>query len=301
MSTRIIVHGGAGEIPIEDCEAHLSGCRTAAAVGWEVLRSGDSALDAVEAAVTVLEDDPVFDAGRGSYLNTDGHVEMDAIIMDGHDLNLGAIVGVRTVRYPISLARHVMESTPHNMFAGPGAEALANGFGLERCEPAWFVTPYTRRVWEEGHAKTTQFGTVGCVARDRDGNIATGTSTGGIRNKITGRIGDSPLVGCGAYADNNAAGVSASGQGEAIMKVVLSKTACELVLAGMSAQAAAQAAIKTLRDRTGGKGGLIAIDHRGDLGCACNTLRMSRAWVDDVGQIQAEIEPSDQIADHLSP
>ena len=291
MRPKIIVHGGAGEIVDEHINAHISGCQEAIEVGWEILDQGGTSLIAIEHSIRLLEDNPVFDAGRGSYLNQDGFVEMDAIVMNGDDLNIGAVAGVRKIRNPISLAIQILHKSEHNILGGQGALQFAQDLDLEECELDWFITDYTRDIWKKQISNSKRFGTVGCVALDSYGNLASGTSTGGIKNKATGRIGDTPLVGSGAYADNLTASVSATGNGEAIMKVVLSKLACDLTRTHDSIESAAREAIQILYNRTNSHAGLIMIDPKGNLGCAFNTPRMSRAWVDNSGDIQARIYP----------
>ena len=291
MRPKIIVHGGAGEIVDENINAHISGCQEAIEVGWEILDQGGTSLIAIEHSIRLLEDNPVFDAGRGSYLNQDGFVEMDAIVMNGDDLNIGAVAGVRKIRNPISLAIQILHKSEHNILGGQGALQFAQDLDLEECELDWFITDYTRDIWKKQISNSKKFGTVGCVALDSYGNLASGTSTGGIKNKATGRIGDTPLVGSGAYADNLTASVSATGNGEAIMKVVLSKLACDLTITHDSIESAAREAIQILYNRTNSHAGLIMIDPKGNLGCAFNTPRMSRAWVDNSGDIQARIYP----------
>ncbi len=291
MRPKIIVHGGAGEIVDEHINAHISGCQEAIEVGWEILDQGGTSLMAIEHSIRLLEDNPVFDAGRGSYLNQDGFVEMDAIVMNGDDLNIGAVAGVRQIRNPISLAIQILHKSEHNILGGQGALQFAQDLDLEECELDWFITDYTRDICKKQISNSKKFGTVGCVALDSYGNLASGTSTGGIKNKATGRIGDTPLVGSGAYADNLTASVSATGNGEAIMKVVLSKLACDLTITHDSIESAAREAIQILYNRTNSHAGLIMIDPKGNLGCAFNTPRMSRAWVDNSGDIQARIYP----------
>ncbi len=276
MSIAIVVHGGAGgwNVPEEHCEIALKACVEAAEKGRAILLDGGSALDAVEAAVKILEDCPVLDAGRGSYPNSEGEVEMDAIIMDGSNLTLGAIAAIQRVRHPISLARRVMSDSGHNFLVGQGADAFADRIGFPRCD--------VEELLVEEKLKATIGDTVGAVALDANGNLAAATSTGGIPNKRPGRVGDSPLVGSGAYADNWTAAVSATGYGEALMRVVISKQACDFVGLGLSAQAACESAIRVLAERTGGEGGLIAVDARGKVGRAYNTQRMPHAYaVDD--------------------
>ncbi len=280
MTIAIIVHGGAGawDMTGERLDEAMRACETAAAAGRAVLARGGSALDAVEAAVNILEDCPVLDAGRGSYPNAAGDVEMDAMIMDGRDLALGAIAAVQRVRHPISLARRVMLDSDHNFFVGAGAEAFADSVGFPRCDVADLLVGETDDAMPES---LTLGDTVGAVALDSRGNLAAATSTGGTVNKRPGRVGDSPLVGCGAYADNWTAAVSATGYGEALMRVVISKRVCDFVAAGLSAMSACEAAMRVLEERTGGDGGLIAIDTRGQVGLAFNTAAMPHAYAID--------------------
>jgi beta-aspartyl-peptidase (threonine type) len=295
-----VVHGGAWDIPDAEAPAHLAGCRRAAAAGWDILRAGGSALDAVETAVRLLEDDPAFDAGHGSWLNAAGEVELDAIIMDGSTLGSGAVAAIQHVRHPVTVARLVMTDTAHSLLVGPGAEAFAQAHGVPRCDESELLTGQELARWQaivanrdftvrkafEGEKPR---GTVGAVARDQAGRIAAATSTGGTPNKLAGRVGDSPLIGCGAYADDRSAGASATGWGESIMKVVLCKTACDLVAGGRTAEEAAVAAIEVLRRRADGLGGIILVDRTGRLGLAFNTPRMARAWIED-GACVARIE-----------
>lgn len=305
----IIVHGGAWDIPDDVIEAHLNGCRRACEVGWRMLREGALALDAVEAAVQVMEDDPAFDAGRGSFLNTAGEVELDAMIMDGATLNAGAVAAVQRVAHPIHLARLVMDKTEHVMLVGAGAERFAREQGIPVCPPEDLLVGRELERWRQlqqdpawrtpqafgaGSRGADHRDTVGAVALDGQGNLAAATSTGGTPKKLPGRVGDSPLVGCGAYADNVSAGASATGWGEALIKVVMSKTACDLVARGLGAQHAAEAAVKTLAGRVNGLGGVIVVDRLGRLGAAHNTPRMAHAYVGTstcgAGEIVARIQ-----------
>jgi beta-aspartyl-peptidase (threonine type) len=274
----IVVHGGAGawELGSKRIRVGRTACNEAALAGHAVLKEGGSALDAVETAVHILEDCPALDAGRGSYLNKLGEVEMDALIMDGSTLNMGAVAAVQRVRYPISLARRVMTDTEHAFLVGPGADAFAAQIGFPRCDVADLVVN-SDDEYEDVPGPLGD--TVGAVAIDVNGNVASATSTGGTRQKMPGRVGDSPLVGSGGYADNWTAAVGATGQGEAIMKVVLSKRVCDLVGDGLSAQAACEAAIRLLEERVGGECGLIAIDAQGQVGVARNTRAMPFAYV----------------------
>jgi beta-aspartyl-peptidase (threonine type) len=267
-------------------------------VGWKILAHGGPALDAVEATVRVLEDDPVFGAGRGSCLNANGEVEMDAIIMDGATLNTGAIAAIQRVQHPISVARLVMEKTEHNLLVAAGAEAFARRQGVPEWPQENLITESELIRWREAQKSgpnrveeftATGHDTVGAVARDVNGHLAVATSTGGTNNKLPGRVGDSPLIGSGAYADDTTGAASATGWGESLMKIVISKAACDLIEQGRTAQEATQIVIKRLAERIkNGRGGIIMIDREGRPGFAFNTPRMARAWVTTDGQIVAE-------------
>jgi beta-aspartyl-peptidase (threonine type) len=281
-----MVHGGAWNIPAEleaDCRA---GCARALQTGWQILAQGGSAIDAVEAAIVVLEEDPVFDAGVGSHLNADGVVQMDAILMDGETLNAGAVAAVEHIRNPIRAARCILEKGPHILLAGTGAERFAAACGIPLCEPSELIVPREKQRWEalrkQGQLRTTPErpgSTVGAVARDAQGRIAAGTSTGGTFGKHPGRIGDSPLVGCGCYADSESAAASATGWGESIMKIVMAKMAVDLVRAGLSPAAAALRSVHRLAERVQGSGGLILLDRLGRIGAAFNTPHMVYGYV----------------------
>ncbi len=282
----LMVHGGAWNIPTElepDCRA---GCTRALQTGWKILAQGGSAIDAVEAAIVVLEEDPVFDAGVGSHLNADGVVQMDAILMDGETLNAGAVAAVEHIRNPIRAARCILEKGPHILLAGAGAERFAAACGIPLCEPSELIVPREKQRWEalrkQGKLRTTperSGSTVGAVARDAQGRIAAGTSTGGTFGKHPGRIGDSPLVGCGCYADSESAAASATGWGESIMKIVMAKMAVDLVRAGVSPAAAALRSVHRLAERVRGSGGLILLDRLGRIGAAFNTPHMVYGYV----------------------
>jgi len=312
MKPSLIVHGGAWDIPDEIVGACKSGCDRALAAGWSILSSGGSALDAVEAAVTVLEDDPVFDAGYGSHLNLDGRIECDAIIMDGTTLRAGSIAAVQRIRNPITLARKVLESCPHMMLVAGGAERFAEQQSFPLCDPEELVTEAERDAWLKcrnskhaaAHHRGHEQGTVGAVAMDRDGALFAATSTGGTCCKLPGRVGDSPLIGCGCYADSEAGGVSCTGYGEAIMKVVMAKAATEFlrnpkgtcedfsksacailpkVVVPDVASLAARVAVQVLAKRTGATAGLILLDRHGNPGLAFNTPRMAYGYVAENG------------------
>lgn len=276
----LLVHGGAGpHRGDDDVEAAKGGCLRAARAGFEVLRRGGSAVDAVEAATRVLEDDPVFNAGVGSALNAEGVAELDASIMNGATLAAGAVAGVTCFRNPVSVARAVMQASPHVLLAGAGAERFGRSRGFPVVPNAALVTEQARAQLAEAGRST---GTVGAVAIDRDGHLAAATSTGGTTGKLPGRIGDSPLIGCGTYADDEKAAVSCTGLGEAIIRATLARHACDLV-GQHSAFEAARLAVASLA-RAGGAAGLILVTPSGELGWAFSTQRMSRAWVTERGE-----------------
>jgi len=260
----IIVHGGAGRVRIEELPQRLEGCKEAALAGWQILKQGGSALDAAETAVVVLEDNPLFNAGTGSTLNSLGEVEMDAAIMDGETLSVGAIAAVQGIKNPIKLARRVIEDGRHVLLVGEGARSFAREIGFPECPPKALIVEAERKHREEKH------GTVGCVALDTQGKIAVGTSTGGIFNKLPGRVGDSPLPGCGTYADEYG-GISCTGHGEAIIRIVMAKSAVAFLEAGADPLSAANQALKLLAKKTAGTGGLIIIDRQGRIGYARST------------------------------
>ena len=299
MKPSLIVHGGAWDIPDSAVPACKSGCERALTASWGILQAGGSALDAIEAAVVILEDDPVFDAGYGSHLNLDGRVECDAIVMDGATLRAGAVATLQHVRNPVRLARKVLENCPHMMLVAEGAERFAHEQGIKLCAPEDLITDAEREAWSkckiDKHAaafhRGHEQGTVGAVALDRDGRLFAATSTGGTCCKLPGRVGDSPLIGCGCYADSEAGAVSCTGYGEAIMKIVMAKTAADFLRSAAekpdtnSAMAAARQAVETLARRTHATGGLILLDREGKPGWAFNTPRMSYGYVQSDGAI----------------
>jgi beta-aspartyl-peptidase (threonine type) len=302
MKPALIVHGGAWDIPDEAVEACLAGCQRALAAGWLLLAGGGAALDAVEAAIVVLEDDPVFDAGYGSHLNLDGQVECDAIVMDGQTLRAGAAATLRHVKNPVRAARAILEYCPHMMLVAEGAERFARENGVQLCQAEELVSEAEWEAWmkckKDSHAaqhhRGHEQGTVGAVAMDGDGRLFAATSTGGTCCKLPGRVGDSPLIGCGCYADAGAGGVSCTGYGEAIMKVVMAKSATDFLRAGdtgaggdasesSGAMLAARKAVELLAARTKGTGGLILLDRDGNPGFAFNTPRMAYGLVKQDG------------------
>jgi beta-aspartyl-peptidase (threonine type) len=271
MTSRVpalIVHGGAGADP-GGREELRGGMRAAVAAGWRALAEGGTALDGVEAAVRSLEDHPRFNAGRGSVLTTAGTVEMDASIMEGDRLRNGAVAAVSGVRNPITLARRILDSGGHSLFAGPGALARAQDLGVPLCDPAELVTEHQQR-----RLAGLQAGTVGAVALDRLGTIAAATSTGGTSGKLPGRVGDSALIGCGTYAETTLGGVSCTGDGEAIIRVTLARRALEILKSVGDPGQACEVALSVLVEEGGGQGGLILVDWRGRVGWARSTTLM---------------------------
>jgi beta-aspartyl-peptidase (threonine type) len=275
----IIVHGGAGPIKDDSLPARLESCKAAALAGWKILQKGGSALDAVEAAVVVLEDNPLFNAGTGSALNSLGKVEMDAAMMQGQSLRAGAVAAVSGIKNTIKLARRVMEYGRHVLLAGEGASLFARKIGFPECAPQALIVDREKKRWNRKH------GTVGCVAFDATGDLAVGTSTGGIFDKFPGRVGDSPLIGCGTYADDYGA-ASCTGHGEAIIRLLLAKCAVDYLKNGSEAQMAAELAMIDLEDdRIKGTGGVILIDRWGKTGYARNTTHMPVCSISGAAQI----------------
>ena len=262
----LIVHGGAGADPTEEPEELREGIARAVEAGWQILGRGGRALDAVEAAVRVLEDHPRFNAGRGSVLTTAGTVEMDASIMEGDTLGNGAVACVSEVRNPIPLARRILDDGRHSFFVGAGAIDQARALGVPLCDPRELVTERQRRRLE-----ALQPGTVGAVAIDRFGTIVAGTSTGGRAGQLPGRVGDSPLIGCGTYAESKLGGVSCTGDGEATIRVVLARRTLEILRTIEDPEQAAQLAISVLLEEGRGHGGLILIDSKGRVAWAHST------------------------------
>jgi beta-aspartyl-peptidase (threonine type) len=281
MLPALIAHGGAGADP-GDRAVYRDALRAALAAGWARLLAGDSALDAVEACVAVMEAHPRFNAGYGAVLTEAGTVECDASIMEGERLAAGAVGAVAGVPAPITLARRVLEDGRHILLVGAGAVAFARERGVPLCDPAALVTERQRARLAERQAGragvATGDDTVGAVALDRRGLIAAGSSTGGMLGKRVGRVGDSALIGCGTYADNRLGGVSTTGHGEAFIRTVLAKTSVEILKDLDDPVLAAQVALDILRDDGGGDGGLILMDWRGRLGFAASTPFMPVGW-----------------------
>ncbi|CAL1520142.1 isoaspartyl peptidase/L-asparaginase [Chitinophaga sp. MM2321] len=312
----LVIHGGAGTIlkknmTPEKEAAYTASLKKALETGYKVLQSGGSSLDAVEATVRVLEDDSLFNAGKGAVFTHDGRNELDAAIMNGKTRAAGAVAGVTTVRHPVSAARAVMEKSEHVMMVGPGAEKFAKEAGLEIVDPSYFRTQsrwddLQKVLWDDSvaaakaHAYTKpeklgiinhdyKFGTVGAVALDKQGNLAAATSTGGMTNKKYGRIGDSPIIGAGTYANNKTAAISCTGWGEFYIRNVVAYDLSALMeYKGLSVQAAGNTVIKKVGDM-GGDGGLIALDRNGHMTMSFNTEGMYRGAVTKDGKIEVHI------------
>ena len=291
---RLVVHGGAGSmrpgrLDPEQEKCARDGLEDALAAGSAILSKQESALDAVEAAVRVLEEDSCFNAGRGSVLTAEGCIELDAAIMDGRNRRAGAVAGLRTTRAPVSLARLLLEKGPHVFLSGKGADDFARIHGFEQVGNSWFEIPERRRQLEElvrvgGFDDEVKYGTVGAVAVDVDGHVAVATSTGGLTAKRWGRVGDSPLIGAGTYADDRSAAVSATGSGEYFIRAVAAHQLAERVrLGGESLQEALDAVLADIAS-LGGKGGLIAVAPDGGAAWGFTTPAMYRGMADASGR-----------------
>jgi len=289
----VLVHGGAGDLAPDRRALHVEGCRLAAEAAAEVLRGGGRALDAVERAVRVLEDDPNFNAGTGASLTFEGRLELDAALMDGKDLRAGAVCALGPFRNPIAVARAVLEDGQHVLYADSGANAFARAAGFEPLDPDAMITQAARQRLESalasGKPSNWTGGTVGAVAKDRAGSVAAATSTGGIVGKRPGRVGDSPLLGAGTYADDEAGAGSATGYGEGILRVVLTARAVDALRQGANPESAASAAISSLFARIGTRGGLILVDRAGCLGFARSSRTMSWAATWEGGETRGGI------------
>lgn len=288
MAIAIVVHGGAWEIPDRLIDRHERGCIRAARLGHDVLRDGGTALDAVEAAVRDLENDETFDAGRGSFLNRDGIVVLDAGVMDGDTMRSGAVASVQGIANPVTVARRLLEENAARLLVGSGAEDFAVEVGIDLVSTDELVTDAALEYYRTHRSEDLRQlfepvpkGTVGAIALDTFGSIAAATSTGGLPGKRRGRVGDSPIVGAGFFAESGVGGASATGHGESIMTVGLSRVAVEAMRDGMAAGDAARRAVDSLRHpRFAGAGGLITLDASGRAGFAHTTSRMARAWID---------------------
>lgn len=312
----IVIHGGAGTIqrasltPQREAE-YRAGLEAALRAGHAVLARGGSSLDAVEAAIRTMEDNPLFNAGKGAVFTAEGRNELDASIMDGRTMGAGAVAGLRRVKNPITLARAVMERSPHVMLSGEGAEEFARGQGIELVDPAYFRTEARwqglLRAREEDERRRAagdtlkpramhavpedqKFGTVGAVALDRAGNLAAGTSTGGMTNKRWGRIGDAPIIGAGTYASNRSCAVSATGHGEFFIRNTVARDICALVeYRGMSLRDAGDEVVMRRLVQQGGEGGVIAMDPQGNVAMPFNSSGMYRGRMGADGRIETAI------------
>lgn len=302
----IVIHGGAGTILKENMSdslemAYKKVLDEAVSKGYEILAQGGSSLDAVTATIIILEDSPLFNAGKGAVFTNDGKNELDASIMDGKSLAAGAVAGVTRVKNPILLARGIMEVSEHVMMIGDGAEQFASEIGIDLVDPSYFYTEARMQGLQKAKereaitldhdgmavlaSKDEKFGTVGCVALDKNGNIAAGTSTGGMTNKRYGRVGDAPIIGAGTYAENNVCGVSATGWGEFFIRgVVAYDIAALMKYKGLTLKDAAQEVIQKKVPDLGGDGGIIALDAEGNIVMAFNTAGMYRASIDKKGE-----------------
>lgn len=285
----IVIHGGAGRIVKENMSAereaeYSNKLKEVLETGYKILTEGGTALDAVEAVIKLMEDSPLFNAGKGAVLTEKGVAELDASIMDGKTLSAGAVAGIKHVKSPITLARLVMEKSPHVMMISDGAEEFAKQNGLEMVDNEYFITKerwesYQRALQrEEERKKTEKHGTVGAVALDKEGNIVAGTSTGGMMMKKFGRVGDAPIIGAGTYANNNTCGVSATGSGEYFIRIGVAKDISSMIeYKGMSLKNAAEEVIKKVGD-LGGNGGVICLDKFGNVAMPFNTEGMYRGY-----------------------
>ncbi len=314
----IIIHGGAGYILKENMTsekeaAYKAKLEEAIRVGYDILKNGGSSLDAVQKTINVMEDSPLFNAGKGAVFTNAGTNELDASIMDGKNLNAGASAGTTTVRNPINLARAIMDNSPHVMMAGTGAETFANEQGLTIVEPSYFYTENRMKSLErvksaeekededededeeqnekqafyDPEIKAAKFGTVGCAALDKNGNLAAGTSTGGMTNKRYGRVGDAPIIGAGTYANNNSCAVSSTGWGEYFIRAMVAHDISALMqYKGLTLKEAAKEVIQNKVPNLGGDGGIIAVDKNGNMVAEFNTAGMYRATMNAKGELE---------------
>lgn len=305
---RLALHGGAGDLVDADpshLREHRDALRRIAEAGRRRLQSGESSIEAVTCMVELLEDCPLFNAGIGAVLNRDGQPELDAAIISGLDRACGAVAGVGRARSPIRLARAVMERSPHVLLQGAGAEALNRELGLPEVAPEFFITALRQQQLAEARARgsveldhdtadpDTAFGTVGAVARDAEGHLAAATSTGGLTNKLPGRVGDTPIIGAGTFADDRSAAISCTGTGEAFIRSAFGfDVHARMTYSHWDLARACSEGLEEVR-RFGGRGGCIAIDHEGELSLPFNTRAMFRAWMTADGNIHVAIGPDD--------
>ena len=307
----IVIHGGAGTLlrknmTSEKEAAYREKLTEAIQVGYEILKNGGSSQEAVEKTIHVMEDSPLFNAGKGAVLTAEETIELDASFMNGETLDAGAIAGVRTIKHPISAAIKVMESSPHVMLSGQGADQFAAEQGLEIVAPEYFYTEQRiealNRVkeaerkggesasLEQEFLKNQRYGTVGCAALDKNGNLSAGTSTGGMTNKKWNRIGDAPIIGAGTYANNATCAISATGWGEFFIRSVVAHDISALMeYKGLSIQEAARIVIHEKVAKLGGDGGVVGIDHQGNVAMEMNTPGMYRAHINSMGNLTVKI------------
>lgn len=298
----IVIHGGAGNIKRENISAekeveYRAKLDEAISKGHEILNNGGTAMEAVQRTINILEDSPLFNAGKGAVFNHEGYNELDASIMDGKTLNAGAIAGVTRVKNPINLAFEVMENSPHVILSGSGAEEFAQERGMTMVDSSYFATPERLEALKRSQDKTAsltwedkKYGTVGCVALDKDGNIVAGTSTGGMTNKRWNRIGDVPIIGAGTYANNATCGVSSTGWGEYFIRLAVAHDiSAQMLYKNSSLQEAAENVILKKLEDLGGSGGIIALDKDGNISKVFNSTGMFRASIDNSGQKQIDI------------
>ncbi len=289
----IVIHGGAGfiskDIPDSVKTSYLNSLKIALSIGKNILAEGGKSIDAVEQVIRYMEDNPNFNAGKGAVFTSEGKHELDASIMDGKDLSTGAVAGVTIVKHPISLARLVKEKTNHVLLAGPGADKFAKNMKVEIVDNHYFDTPARLKSWQQQHKqKIEKHGTVGCVAIDKYGNIAAGTSTGGLSDKMPGRVGDSPLVNAGTYANNKTCGVSATGTGELFIRNTVAFNISALMeYKGYSLKQASDEMIHKRLDK--GTGGIIAVDKDGNYVFSFNTPGMFRGVANSKGLFEVKI------------
>lgn len=285
----VVIHGGAATISPDEVQLRLEGVKRAANCGYEVLQSSNgTALDAVEAAVRVMEDDPVFNAGLGASLTRTGKIELDALIMEGTRMKAGSVAGISKVANPVTLSRHIMEKSDHVLMIGDGAHKFADEVGMPTTKPKALITKLScerlnyfktfMTAINDGVKNSSDHDTVGAVAVDSAGHVACATSTGGITAKQEGRVGDSPCVGSGGFADDFIGAVSTTGHGEAIMRVCLARHITGLMQQGMTAQEAAVAGLEYMKNRVQGYGGVVVVSSKGDIGVHFTTKNMSWAY-----------------------
>ncbi len=311
----IVIHGGAGTIVKKNMTpekeaAYMAKLKEAITVGYDILKNGGTSLDAVQKTINVMEDSPLFNAGKGAVFTNAETNELDASIMDGKTLNAGASAGTKTVKNPINLARAIMEQSEHVMMAGTGAETFAEEQGLTLVDPDYFFTENrmeslkrvkqkmeakaqhidTESAFYDPHIKASKFGTVGCAALDMNGNLAAGTSTGGMTNKRYGRVGDSPIIGAGTYANNETCAISCTGWGEYFIRAMVAHDISALMAyKGLSLEEAAKEVIHHKVAKLGGDGGIIAVDKNGNMVFEFNTAGMYRASMNDKGELSIAI------------